>query len=108
MIIVHRDFPAWPLTNLSLLCIQELLLRSCRRPINNRLPLDLGDAVSINFVFTRSTSCTSTSGANSMRLSAVRNRGGKQEHNGPRSIPWTAFLSFRRDKPLEKGLSLAP
>ena len=64
--------------------------------------------LSSNFAFTRSTSLTSTSGANSMRLSAVRKRPGKQELNGPRSIPCTASLSFRKVRPLEKGLSFAP
>src|SRR6267142_5713168 len=121
MRIVHWSLP---LSSLRLLCIQELLLRSWRRPINRRSPLELSDPLSdegdegwrarrprsqsSSFAFTRSTSLTSTSGASSMRLSAVRNRRGKQELNGPRSIPCAASLSFRKVKPLEKGFTPAP
>src|SRR5438067_127673 len=97
MRIVHRGFCDWPLTNLSLLCIQELLLRSCRRPISRSSPPEGGTPnAETNFVFTRATSCTNTSGAKSMRLSEVRRRSGKQGLSGPRSIPCGACLSFRK------------
>src|SRR5256885_17096362 len=98
MRIVHRGLTDWPLTNLSLLCIQELLLRSCRRPIKRRSAPPEGGTpnAEMNFVFTRATSCTNTSGANSMRLSEVRRRAGRQGLSGPRSIPWGACLSFRK------------
>src|SRR5258708_11590758 len=95
MRVVHRVLH---LTNLSVLCIQELLLRSCRRPIKRRLAPPEGGTpnAETNFVFTRATSLASTSGANSTRLSEVRRRAGRQGLSGPRSIPWGASLSFRR------------
>src|SRR5258707_15096615 len=98
MRIVQRGFSDWPLTNLSLLCIQELLLRSCRRPIKRRSAPPEGGTpnAETNFVFTRAISCTNTSGAKSMSLSAVRRRADRQGLSGPRSIPWGACFSFRK------------
>ena len=108
MRIVQRGCVSSSRSNLRALCSHELLLRRCRRPISSRFPFKSCGTPSMNFSFTRSTSLTKTSGANSMHLSAVRRRFGKHGIIGPRSIPCTASLSFRNVRPLEKGLRPPP
>ena len=78
-----------PFTRRWLLCIQELLLRRCRRPTRRSSP----SGASRRGARRRGTSARNCCGARCTRWSPVCSGAGRRGSSGPRSTPWGCFSS---------------